>query len=78
MSPCVDEIIWSTATTAPGDVAGGVFKLLIGDFDRHALLVAFPNMHAAHRGILQFDKYAGRSPLAAICLIFANDECPNL
>ena len=48
--PGTADIIWSTDTTAPGDVAGGIVMSFIGAFVRHARRVDLPYRQAAHFG----------------------------
>jgi hypothetical protein len=59
-------------TTAPGEVTCLRAMAFVGVFVLQARLVAFPYMHAAHFGMGHVASHIGRSPLAAICLIFAN------
>ena len=60
--PGTADSIWSTETTAPGDVAGGIVIAFGGALVLHARLVALPYKQAAHFGMRHFDSLTGKSP----------------
>ena len=67
--PGTADIIWSTETTDPGAVTGGIIIAFTGALVLHGRRVALPNKHAAHFGMEQSDNDDGKSPRRASCWI---------